>query len=97
MLLAAIDDDRAARALARGREERLESALGPALLLCREALHAELPPAAASFPLHGRRVRMVVRLARRTWTPPGRPATPAPPVHRFTVQAVHARPGDAPL
>ena len=75
MLLAAAGDGLVARALARCREERLESAVGSALLLCREALHVELPPAAASFPFDGRRLRMVVGLSRRTWKPPGRLAT----------------------
>ena len=71
MLVTVIDDTRAARALARCREERLDSAVSAALELCREALHAELPPAALAPPLDGRRARMIVRLSRRAWVPAG--------------------------
>ena len=68
-LVRAMDEDAVGQALARGREGRLDGLLAPALLLCRTALHVELPESAATWRHDRPRVRFVAGLSRRTWTP----------------------------
>ena len=67
-LLRTMEDGAMEEALARGREARLDTVLGAALLLCRTHLGVETPRAAAvrvDLP----RVRFVAGMSRRTWTP----------------------------
>lgn len=70
-LLASIDGARFAAAVDRCRRRKLElePVFGPALLLCRESFHVELPAAAASLPT-GARARRATRLTRRLWKEP---------------------------
>ena len=68
-LVRAMDDDAVEQALDRSREGRFDVLVAPALLLCRMALHVDLPEPAATWRHDGPRVRFVVGLSRRTWTP----------------------------
>lgn len=68
-LVRAMDAAAVEQALARGRAGRLDGLVAPALLLCRKALHAELPASATEWPQDGPRVRFVAGLSRGTWIP----------------------------
>ena len=68
-LVRAMDAAAVAQALDRARADRLDGLVAPALLLCRTALHVEMPASAAACRRDGLRVRFVAGLSRRTWTP----------------------------
>ena len=68
-LVSSLDDDAVAQTMARGEAEGLGSAVAPALLLCRNALHVET--AADVLHHHPPRIRFVAALSRRTWIPRG--------------------------
>lgn len=70
-LVRSMDAAAVAQALARGGEGRLDAFVAPALLLCRTALHVELPPSAATWRHDSPRTRFVTSLSRRSWTPGG--------------------------
>ena len=70
-LLASVDDDLLRAAVERCRREKLklEAVLGPALLLCRDSFHVELPKSCDPVPL-GPRTGRAARLTRRLWKEP---------------------------
>lgn len=69
-LIASIDGARFDAAMQRCRRQKLElePVFGPALLLCRQSFHVDLP-AAASLPI-GTQARRATRLTRRLWKKP---------------------------
>ncbi len=67
MLVRSMGDDAAGRAVARALRQGLAGAVGPALLLCREALHVETTATAGALQRR-RRIRLVADLSRYTWT-----------------------------
>ena len=68
-LLRAAEDKAVELAVARGRSGRIENFLASTLRLCREDLHVEAPKSAVARCRRGSRVRFVVAVSRRAWTP----------------------------
>ena len=68
-LLACVDGEAVEQAVARGRSQRLDGVIAAALVLGREALGVEPPPATGALRARDPRTRFIAALSRRTWTP----------------------------
>ena len=68
-LLRTAEDEAVEQAVARGRSGRIENFLAATLRLCREDLQVEAPKSAAVRCRRGPRVRLIVAVSRRAWTP----------------------------
>ena len=68
-LLCAVEEETVEQAVARGGSGRIENFLASALLLCREDLQVEAPKSVVARCLRGPRVRLIVAVSRRAWTP----------------------------